>query len=163
MLAVAVCLGPSPAVCLMVTWGQMVFHPDVLMPDNPVCKWSLFFGKTWPVTQLCPLVLVLQPGHSSDSAMLAVWGVERLEKVLVLGSDQGRNALQDDLGTWASRGRFHHKTTSKYLAQCRVALVLIAPDALSLRTGVSHSCLEHTYSKAHGFSHCLQLFHSKGS
>lgn len=89
----------------------MVFHPEFLMPDSPVCKWSLFLGKTWPVTELCYLLLVLEPDHSSGSAMLAVWGVEGPEKVLVLGSDQGKNALQHDLGTRAARGRFYHKTT----------------------------------------------------
>lgn len=47
--------------------------------------------------KLC--VLVPQPDRSSGSAMLAAWGVEGLEKVLVLGSSQDRNAPLDDIGT----------------------------------------------------------------
>lgn len=120
----AVILGPTSAVP-QGHLGPDGVPPEVLMPDNPweacqyvivgqlsmlpVCKWSLF-----PVTQLCDLVFCSQPDHSSGSAMLAAWGVEGLEKVLLLGFDQGRNALQDDPRTCAytSRGRFHHKTTS---------------------------------------------------
>lgn len=118
--------------------------PEVLMPDNPweacqyvligqlsmlpVCKWSLF-----PVTQLCDLVFCSQSDHSSDSTVLAAWGVEGLEKVLLLGFDRGRNALQDDPRTCAyKQGQIspqNYQPLSKcLLSSVQVALVLIVPN-----------------------------------
>lgn len=56
--------------------------------------------------------------------MFAAWGVEGLEKVLVLGSIQERNTPQDEVGTCAVKQEEvtlqNHQLLSKCLAWRRV-------------------------------------------
>lgn len=125
-------------VCSSNSWAFICSASRSLMPDNPweACQHvvigqlsmlpfvngAYFLRKPWPVTQLLLCSLCSQPDHSSGSAMLAAWGVEGLEKVL-LGFDQGRTALQDDPRTCAyKQGQIspqNHQPLSKCLAECR--------------------------------------------